>query len=259
MPLDPCHSNPTPVPPGPSHAVPAGGAQFAATHWSVVLQAANRGTPQAESALEQLCRTYWYPLYTYVRRRGFGPADAEDLTQEFFARLLQRPFLARVGPEKGRFRSFLLASMNNFLANEWDRAKAEKRGGRIAFVSMEGETPEARFAREDIPDQQAERAFENRWALMLLETTFNRLQAETNAAGKGGLFEKLRGFLDAEPMAGEYSQIATELNWTPGAVAVAVHRLRGRYRQLLIEEVARTVADPREADDELRHLLGALQ
>jgi len=232
---------------------------FATTLWTVILGAGEAGSSQAGEAMEKLCRTYWYPLYSYVRRRGYPAADAQDLTQEFFARLLQRPFLARVGPEKGRFRSFLLASMNNFLANEWDRAKAEKRGGKASFVSLDEESAEGRYVREDICDQQAERVFESRWALVLLETALARLQAEASSAGKGALFEKLKGFLETEPQPGEYAKLGGELGWTSGAVAVAVHRLRTRYRELLTEEVAATVSGTEEVEDELRHLMAALQ
>lgn len=231
---------------------------FATTHWSVVLNA-RRDAPESAEALEVLCRTYYYPLYAYVRRRGHASHDAQDLTQEFFARLLRKPFLARVGPEKGRFRSFLLASMNHFLANEWDRAKAEKRGGKASFISLDEESAESRYAREDVLDQQAERMFESRWALVLLEAALGRLQTEASSAGKSALFEKLKGFLEAEPEPGEYARLAGELGWTSGAVAVAVHRLRGRYRELLVEEVAATVSGAEDIEDELRLLMAALQ
>jgi RNA polymerase sigma-70 factor (ECF subfamily) len=238
---------------------PAGGGQFTKTHWSVVLQAAQAGTPQAEAALEKLCRTYWRPLYEYVRRRGYGPHDAQDMTQEFFARLLTKPFLSNVGPERGRFRSFLLASMNHFLANEWDRARAEKRGGKVNFISLDEASPEGGFAKDDLLDVNAERAFARRWAMVLLSEAMRRLQAETSSAGKSALFGRLKGFLEAEPAPGEYARVAADLGWTQGAVAVAVHRLRSRYRELLTEEVAETVAGPDEVADELRQLFAALE
>lgn len=234
-------------------------ARFRTTCWSVVLAADQGRSSDTGAALESLCRTYWYPLYSYVRRRGYVSADAQDLTQEFFSRLLQRPFLARVGPEKGRFRSFLLASMNNFLANEWDRAKAEKRGGKARLLSLDADSAESRYAREDVHDQQAERVFESRWALALLEAALARLRAEVSSAGKLDLFEMLKGFLEAEPRSGEYAKLGESLGWTPGAVAVAVHRLRARYRELLLEEVAATVGEAEHVEDELRHLMAALQ
>jgi RNA polymerase sigma-70 factor (ECF subfamily) len=237
---------------------PPAAAQFATTHWSAVLSAQDCDLPQATEALEKLCRTYWYPLYAYVRRRGHAPHDAEDLTQAFFMKLLEKRGLASVGPEKGRFRSFLLASMNHFLTNEWDRRKAEKRGGKLTFLSLDDESPESRFAREDVADVSAERAFDRGWAIALLRQAMDRLQAETASAGKDALFARLKAFLQSEPAPGEYEGVAAELGWTQGAVAVAVHRLRGRYRQLVTEQVAETVAAPAEVEDELRQLFAAL-
>jgi RNA polymerase sigma-70 factor (ECF subfamily) len=232
---------------------------FVTTRWSMVLDAGKAGAPEAADALETLCRLYYQPLYAYVRRRGYAPADAQDLTQEFFARLVQRHGLATVSPDKGRFRSFLLASMNHFLANEWDRAKAEKRGGKVNFISLDEDSAESRFANEDLADLSAERLFDQRWAITLLHESMLRLQAETAAADKTALFELLKPFLENEPQPGDYARVAAELGWTTGAVAVAVHRLRSRYRELVTEEVARTVADPRDAEDELRRLFAALQ
>lgn len=234
-------------------------ALFSNTHWTVILQAAQSGTPQAEVALEKLCRTYWLPLHTYVRRRGYAPHDAEDLTQEFFVRLLERRFLAGVSPEKGRFRSFLLASMNHFLANEWDRARAEKRGGKLDFISIDEASVESIHARETMADVSAQRTFDRRWAVTLLHEAMTRLQAETTAAGKGALFGKLKGFLETEPAEGEYARVAAELGWIQGAVAVGVHRLRVRYRELVTEEVAHTVADTADVEDEMKQLFAALQ
>lgn len=232
---------------------------FVTTQWSLVLNAQQPDAPESTTALEVLCRTYYPPLYAYVRRRGHAPADAQDLTQEFFTQLLRRQGLTTVRKDKGRFRSFLLASMNHFLANEWDRARAEKRGGKVNFISVDEDSLESRFVREDVPDMGAERAFDRRWAVTLLHEAMTRLHAETSAAGKGALFDKLKDFLENEPASGDYARVAAELGWTPGAVAVAVHRLRGRYRELVTEEVTRTVADPAEAEDELRRLFAALQ
>lgn len=237
----------------------SGGGQFAVTHWSVVLAAGRSDSTHARSALEKLCRTYWQPIYAYVRRQGNSPHDAQDLTQEFFARLLQRPFLSRVGPEKGRFRSFLLASMNNFLANEWDRARAVKRGGRVNIISLDDESAESRYIQEELPDLNADRLYERRWATVLLEETLGRLQAESAATGKSLLFDAFKGYLEADPKPGDYQRLAATLGWTQGAVAVAVHRLRARYRELVAEEVAKTVAEPQEIEDEMRRLMAALQ
>ncbi|MBI2949768.1 MAG: sigma-70 family RNA polymerase sigma factor [Verrucomicrobia bacterium] len=240
-------------------APPLGSERFHTTHWNGVLAARDADSTDGEAALQRLCGVYWYPLYVYVRRRGYAAADAEDLTQEFFKRLLERNDLGSVSPEKGRFRSFLLASMNHFLANEWDRGKAEKRGGKISFVSLDEECAESRYAKEGVPDLNAQRAFDRRWAIVLLHEAMTRLQAETRAAGKRVLFERIKNFLGAEPDSGEYAGIAKELGCTRGAVAIAVHRLRGRYRTLVLEEIAHTVAGPSEVDDELRCLFAALQ
>jgi RNA polymerase sigma-70 factor (ECF subfamily) len=244
----------SPNPPGGNSKV----AYFATTHWSEVLKARPED-PESAVALEALCRNYYYPLYAYVRRRGYLPHDAQDLTQEFFARLLQRPFLSRVGPEKGRFRSFLLASMNNFLANEWDRARAVKRGGRVNIISLDDESTESRYIQEELPDLNAERLFERRWATVLLEGALARLQAESATAGKSLLFDAFKGYLEADPMPGDYQRLAATLGWTQGAVAVAVHRLRARYRELVAEEVAQTLAHPQEIEDEMQRLMAALQ
>jgi RNA polymerase sigma-70 factor (ECF subfamily) len=233
--------------------------QFHTTHWSVVLAAGDAASTDAEDALERLCCVYWYPLYVYVRRRGYSAEDAQDLTQEFFKRLFERNDLDAVHPQKGRFRCFLLASMNHFLANEWDRWSAEKRGGKVKFISLDEESPESRYAKEGVPDFNALRAFERRWAIVLLNEAMARLRAETRAAGKGALFEKLKSFLEGEPGPGEYAGLARKLGWTTGAVAVAVHRLRARYRELALEEIAHTLDDPSAIEDEMRNLFAALQ
>lgn len=233
--------------------------QFHTTHWSVVLAVRDVDAKERATALERLCCLYWYPLYVYVRRRGFSAEDSQDLTQEFFKRLLERNDIDSVSPMKGRFRSFLLASMNHFLANEWDRAHAQKRGGKVKFISLDEGCPESRYAKEGVPDLNAQRAFERRWAIVLLNEAMVRLQAETRAAGKGALFQRLKSFLESEPEPGEYAGVAKELDWTPGAVAITVHRLRARYRELVLEEIAHTVVAPSEVEDEMRSLLRALQ
>jgi RNA polymerase sigma-70 factor (ECF subfamily) len=232
---------------------------FTNTHWTVVLQAAQKATPQAEVALEKLCRTYWFPLYAYVRRRGHAPHDAEDLTQEFFARFLERNALASVSPDKGRFRSFLLASLNHFLCNEWDRVRAIKRGARVAFISIDEESPEHRALIESIADLTAEKAFEKRWATALLDEAFGRLRQESAQAGRAELFDWLKPFLAGEPDPGEYGTVAAQLGWAQSSVAVAVHRLRQRYAELVREEIAHTVAEPGAVETEMRDLFAALR
>jgi RNA polymerase sigma-70 factor (ECF subfamily) len=232
---------------------------FADTHWSVVLMAGSNRSAEVAAALEQLCRTYWHPLYCYVRRRGFEMHDAQDLTQEFFARLLARNDLCAVNPAKGKFRSFLLASMNHFLANEWDRVKAAKRGGNCTFISLDDGTAETCYLAEAVIDPSAERMFERRWAVTMLDQAFVRLREECAAAGKADLFAHLNPFLAEEPDPGEYAAVAATQGWTQSTVAVAVHRLRQRFRELVREEIAHTVASPEEIPGELQQFLAALQ
>jgi RNA polymerase sigma factor (sigma-70 family) len=227
---------------------------FATTHWSVVLAAANQETPEAAAALERLCRTYWYPLYAYVRREGHSPADAQDLTQEFFARLLVRNSLTQVAPEKGKFRSFLLAAMRHFLADQWDRVRSAKRGGGVEVLSLDAQEAEERYRLEPVERLDAERIYERRWALTLLEQALTRLRTEMTDAGKAELFERLRDFVagDQEITCGE---VAAEVGLSEGAVKSAVHRLRLRYRELVREEIACTVASPTEIDIEIHYLI----
>ncbi len=235
------------------------GDQFNTTRWTMVLRAASDGADAGAAALEQLCRIYWPPLYAYVRRRGHSPHDAEDLTQEFFARLLAKGSLESVRQEKGRFRSFLLASMNHFLANEWDRSRTEKRGGRLSFISMDEESWDGLRVREGIADLNAERLFQRRWALAVLNQAMTRLSAEAERAGRAALFDRLKGYLEGEPAEGEYARLAQELGWRQGAVALTVHRLRARLNELVREEIAHTVPSENEVEDELRQLYAALQ
>jgi RNA polymerase sigma-70 factor (ECF subfamily) len=223
--------------------------------------AAAGDSPGAAEALAQLCGDYWYPLYAFVRRRGFAPQDAQDLTQDFFARVLERRLLKAADPAKGRFRSFLLSSLQNFLNNEWDRRQAGKRGGGRPTFSLDdttAETAEARYRLEPAHELTPERIFERRWALTLLEKVHARLKGEYVAEGKARQFEVLQVYLSGEPKAGHYAGSAACLGLNEGAVRVAVHRLRKRLGQLLRQEVARTVTDPREVDEEIRHLLAAL-
>jgi RNA polymerase sigma-70 factor (ECF subfamily) len=220
---------------------------------------AGRGTaPGADSALERLCRTYWYPLYAYTRWRGYSAEDGEDLTQEFFARLLQRNSLAEVGPEKGKFRSFLLAALNHFLANEYDRATARKRGHGQAPISLDAAAAEGMFALEPVCDLTPEKLFERRWAAELLDQAFKLLREEYEQAGKLALFDELSAFLTADAASGDYAPMAQRLNMGTGAVTVAVHRLRQKYRDCVRAQVAQTVATPADLEDEMRHLFAVL-
>lgn len=230
---------------------------FATTHWSVVLAAGRSDIPQAQDALEKLCQIYWYPLYAYVRRRGYSPADAEDLTQQFFAWLLERDWLGRADQQRGRFRSFLLTSISNFLANEWDKARTQKRGGG-RVVSLQRDEAETRCTREPVDNLTPEQSFEWRWALTLLEQVMNRLNAEFARDGKTELFEALKPCLLGERAAQPYAALASKLAMTEGSVKVAVHRLRQKYRQLLRNEIANTVAKPEEVEEELRYLFAVL-
>jgi RNA polymerase sigma factor (sigma-70 family) len=237
---------------------PPGRPFFVTTHWSLVLTAGQSDSTRAHDALAKLCQTYWYPLYAYVRRRGFSPHDAEDLTQGFFAQLLQANSLANVRREKGRFRGFLLAALNHFVANEWDRARARKRGGGKAAISLDAESAESRYKLEPADTLTAERIYERRWALTLLDTVLQQLEREHELSGKMDLFGELRFCLTGERSKLPYAELANRLGMSEGAVKVAVHRLRQRYRELLRAEIAHTVASPEEVDDEIRHLFAVL-
>jgi RNA polymerase sigma-70 factor (ECF subfamily) len=230
---------------------------FATTHWSLVLAARDRAEPGADDALASLCTLYWYPLYAYVRRRGHSADEAHDLTQEFFARLLEKDFLAAVDRSKGKFRSFLLAACNHFLANERDRARAKKRGGGRPLLSLDSADAEGRYRAEPAENLTPEKLFERRWALALLQQVMTRLRDEFEAKGKGRLFDHLRGFLVGEKGVG-YHRAGRELGLSEGAVKVAVHRLRQRYRELLHEEIGRTVEGPDQVEEEVRELFAAL-
>ena len=231
---------------------------FTATHWSVVLMAGQTSSPQAAEALEKLCRTYWYPLYVYVRRQGHAPHDAQDLTQEFFARLLARNYLGTVGREKGKFRSFLLAALNHFLADELDRAMAAKRGGGKILISLDDADAETRYQADMVSPLAPDKIFEKRWATTLLEQAFAKLREEAAAAGMGKRFERLKIFLEDGTEPGDYAGVGMELGMTANTVAAAVHRLRQRYRELVRSEIANTVAGPDEVKEEMRHLFAAL-
>ena len=235
----------------------AGGQSFTTTHWSLVLAAGHGSRPDAATALATLCEAYWYPLYYYVRRRGYRAEEAQDLTQEFFAKLLEKGSLKVADPDRGRFRSFLLASLNHFLTAEWRRRSARKRGGGRPPLSLNVRSGESRYSQEPSHDLTPEKAYERRWALLLLEQAVSKLRAEYAASGKAALFDRLAGFLSGEKGV-LYQQVAGDLHMSEGAVRVAVHRLRQRYRQVLRAEVAHTVAGPQHIDEELRHLMAAV-
>lgn len=241
--------------PNPSTATP--GDIFATTHWTVVLAAGQRHTPQADSALEELCRTYWFPLYAYVRRRGHPKADAEDLVQAFFARFLAKNYLEGLSEERGRFRAFLLAALKNFLINDWKKSQRQKRGGGEVNLSLDWETADTKFQVAATNEPSPDRAFDREWAVALLAKVIERLQAECVAEGKGKLFEQLKVFLAAGKGETAHAEVARQLGLEEGAVRVATHRLRKRYRVLLRDEIAHTLAAPALVDEELRALFGA--
>ncbi len=230
---------------------------FATTHWTVVLAAGQKHTPQSDNALEELCRTYWFPLYAYVRRRGHGKEDAEDLTQAFFARFLEKNYLDGLNAERGRFRAFLLASLKHFLANEWDKARAQKRGGGAAHLSLDWQTADSKFQVADTTEPSPDKAFDREWALALLAKVIERLQKECEAEGRGKLFEQLKVFLTTGKSGTAQGEMARSLGMEEGAVRVAIHRLRKRYRELLRDEITQTLSDPAMVELEMQALFGA--
>ena len=230
--------------------------QFLTTHWSVVLAARHDSSPNAAAALETLCRTYWYPLYAYVRRSGHGPDDAQDLTQEFFARLLEKNWLRAVAPEHGRFRSFLLVAMKRFLAKEWRREHAQKRGSGGTTIPLDPVDAETRYGVE--PAVGADVLFERRWALTLLTRAMDRIATEFETAGKRAEFDVLKDWLTADRGEIPYQEVAQKLETSEGAARVAIHRLRKRFREIFREIIAETVSEPGEVEDEMRHLAAAL-
>ena len=228
--------------------------EFTTTHWSVVLAAGQGESPHAAQALETLCRTYWYPLYAYVRRSGHTHENAQDLTQEFFARLLAKHYLSAVHLERGKFRWFLLSAVKRFLINERERASAVKRGGTSPHIPFDGQKAEERY-RLDAADQSTpDKLFDRAWATNLIQTTYQRLEEEYALEGKGRLFEQLRVFLSGDRADLTCAEAGAELGMTEGAIKVAVHRLRRRYRDLLREQVAQTVRTAADLEEELRNL-----
>jgi DNA-directed RNA polymerase specialized sigma24 family protein len=236
---------------------PGSNVWFASTHWSVVLAAQDPHSPQSRQALESLCRAYWYPLYSYARRASHSPPDAEDLTQGFFARLLEKDYLHAASREKGRFRAFLLVAFKRYMANEWDRQHAQKRGGFAAVVPIDQDMAESRFAAESARTNSADLLFDRQWALTLLERTMTNLRREYVDSDRVELFEHLGNRLTQDESALPYAEIAVRLKLTEAAVKMAVHRLRVRYREILRREIAQTVSAPGEIDEEIRHLFSA--
>jgi len=234
------------------------GAVFATTHWSVVRSAAHSDTTRARDALARLCQNYWYPLYTYVRRRGYAAHDAQDLTQAFFLRLLERRWVEDADRDRGRFRTFLLTALQRFLSDEWDKGRAQKRGGKIPHVPVQLDSAETRYGHEPADELTPEQSYERRWALTLLDTVLQNLRTEYERAGKGDLFAGLNSCLVGGRETQPYAELAAQLAMNEGAVKVAVHRLRKRYRQLLRDEIAQTTAGAGDVDDELHHLFAVL-
>ena len=231
---------------------------FFTTHWSVVLAAGNGVSPAAQAALERLCQTYWYPLYVFVRRKGHSADDAQDLTQEFFARFLEKRYVALADQTRGKFRSFLLRSLEHFLVNEWTKANAEKRGGTAPKISWDEAQAEGRYSHERMDGMAPDKLYEKQWAMSLLEKVIERLRVDL-ADEASGLFEALKPTIWGEPTDSSYQEIASKVGMTEGAVKVAAHRMRQRYRELLRNEVAHTVATAAEVDEELRYLAAVLR
>jgi DNA-directed RNA polymerase specialized sigma24 family protein len=230
---------------------------FATTRWTVVLAAGGGSAPQAKVALEELCRTYWYPLYAYVRRQGQTRENAEDLTQAFFARFLEKNYLEGLSSNKGKFRAFLLAALKHFLANEWDRARRQKRGSGVLPLSLDWQDAEMRYQIDPADNLSPDKLFDRAWAVTLLEKVIVRLREENVSEGKIKLFEQLKPFLMAGTGAIPYGDAAVALGLSEGAVRVAVHRLRRRYRELLREEIAQTLSEPAQAEEEIQALFCA--
>jgi RNA polymerase sigma-70 factor (ECF subfamily) len=232
---------------------------FNTTHWSVVLSAGDTASPQAAAALDDLCQRYWYPLYAYVRRRGYDPETSRELTQEFFALLLGKRLLAGVDPTKGKFRSWLLGVMNHFLAHEWAHARAQKRGGGRPLFSLDDAVARERYQLEPFDEVSPEKIFDRRWAFTVLEQAATRLRGEYENAGKGAHYSSLKSFVSADGAQSSYEDAARGLGLGLGAVKSSIHRLRRRYQELIRDEIARTVSTAAEIDDEIRYLLAVIR
>lgn len=242
----------------PKYSTPSDDGRFATTHWSLIMAASDSASAQHEPALSTLCQTYWFPLYAYLRRRGYDSHEAEDYTQGFFAGILERKGLRKADPKCGKFRSFLLASLKNFLADEWDRSRAQKRGGDKKVLSLDFDAAASRYDQGSAHELSPEKLFERSWALAVLSRAMDRLKAESVVSDKRKLFDCLKIYLTAEKDAIPYKNVAEKLAMTEGAVKVAVHRLRRRYRELVRDEIAQTVSTEAQVDEEIRDLFDAL-
>ena len=236
-----------------SEPAPGAARWFTTTHWSVVLAAKQGGTPGTAGALEKLCRTYWPPLYAYIRREGHDATEAQDLTQDFFARLLTRDYLQRLHHQEGKFRSFLLAYLKNFLSEQRRKAGAQKRGGGCVFVSLDEPAGEDGYLLEPVDDLTPDQVFERRWAQTVLQTALDRLRAEYVAPDQAALFELLQDYQPRAPGGRSYAQLGNDLGMTEAAIKSAVQRMRQRHREMLREEIAHTVTRPEEIEEELRY------
>ena len=231
---------------------------FVTTRWTIVLEAAEHSTPQAERAMEEICRTYWFPLYAYIRRRGNSPEDAEDLTQEFFRQLLEKHWICDIDRNKGKLRAFLITALKHFMAKEWRKASAQKRGSGRPLLPLDSGIAEGRYASSSSPQIEAEALFDRQWALTLLDLTLTRLEQEYADAGKTPLFIKLKDGLVLDHAALDYPALAGQLNMTEGAIRVAIHRMRKRFRELYRKEIAQTLPPGGNLDEELHHLSASL-
>ncbi len=232
--------------------------RFATTRWSLILTAGSENEDEAYDALNTLCQNYWYPLYAFVRRRGMAPEKAEDTIQGFFAGFLEKKLVKKFEPEAGRFRTFLLATLKYYLAHEYEKSQALKRGGHMRAVSLDAEQAENRYRHEPTSDRSPEKEYERRWALLVLDRALDRLRLEAKKSGRSQLFEQLGPYLVSGGDAVPYAELALTTGQTEGALRVAVHRLRKRFGKELRAEVAETVADDGDVDGELKHLIGIL-
>jgi RNA polymerase sigma-70 factor (ECF subfamily) len=241
-----------------NRSMPSGKERFATTHWSVVQAAGLSNSSRYKSSLETLCKTYWYPLYAYLRRHGHNADQAGDHTQAFFAQLMEKKSIRLADPKRGKFRSFLLMSLKNFIADEYDRNQAQKRGGGKNIFSLDFESAEGKYSLEPKDEMSPEKLFERSWAITMLKNTLEKLCGEYKSNRKKKLFEHLKVYLTADKQTATYNDTAEKLQMTEGAVKVAVHRLRKRYREILKEEIAQTVSSENEVDEEINELFKAL-